>query len=183
MTEQTTPATAAAPPPDEHQRLEADSYADSRSRVARIMATSAGRNMGLVVALGVMCAIGVMTAGDRFADIDNVVTILRLSAVPGIIATSRVMALTTDARGTLWVCTALKGVMSWDGQALSRFENETDISGKACQSIFTDSQGRIWIGLTSGGTAVFVAAMSPCVTTSDGLMNTSSLATSLPPLW
>jgi ribose transport system permease protein len=86
MTEQTTPATAAAPPPDEHQRLEAESVADTRSRAARIMASPAGRNLGLVVALGVMCVIGVITAGDLFTDIDNVVTILRSSAVPGIIA-------------------------------------------------------------------------------------------------
>jgi ribose transport system permease protein len=85
MSDPTTPATTAAPPPDEHQRVEAAGSA-GRSGFAQVMASPAGRNLGLVVALIVLCLVGVGTAGDRFADVDNVVTILRLSAVIGIIS-------------------------------------------------------------------------------------------------
>ena len=65
------------------------------------------------------------------------------------------MALTTDAQDTLWLCTALKGVMTWDGKNVSRFDKETDLANKACQSIFTDSQGRVWLGLLTAGAAVY----------------------------
>ena len=75
--------------------------------------------------------------------------------IPSVIATSRVMSLTTDAHGTLWFCTAIKGVMAWDGTTVSRFEGKTDIAGKGCQSIYTDNGGRVWIGLTSAGAAVW----------------------------
>jgi len=87
MSDQTPgPATTpAAPPPDEHQRVEAAGAAEG-SGFARVMASPAGRNLGLVLALAVLCGVGVGTAGDRFADVDNVVTILRLSAVLGIVS-------------------------------------------------------------------------------------------------
>ena len=43
------------------------------------MAGPVGRNLGLVIALVLLCIVGVITAGDRFANIDNVLTILRLA--------------------------------------------------------------------------------------------------------
>ena len=56
---------------------------------------------------------------------------------------------------TLWLCSALKGVMAWDGKARSsRFEEQADVCNRPCQSIFTDSRGRVWIGLPAGGVAV-----------------------------
>jgi len=97
-------------------------------------------------------------------------------AVPNAIATSRVMALTTDAQQGIWFCTALKGVMQWDGRALSRFEGQTDIVGRACQSIYTDSQGRIWIGLTSSGATVYENGKFRSFTTRDGLASGTILA-------
>jgi ribose transport system permease protein len=42
--------------------------------------------MGLVIALVLLCIAGVVTAGDRFADIDNVLTILRLASVIGVVS-------------------------------------------------------------------------------------------------
>ena len=44
------------------------------------------RNLGLVIALVLLCVIGVVTAGDRFASIDNTITILRLAAVIGVVS-------------------------------------------------------------------------------------------------
>ena len=50
--------------------------------------SSAGlvRNLGLVIALLLLCIVGVATAGDRFASIDNLMTILRLAAVIGVVS-------------------------------------------------------------------------------------------------
>jgi ribose transport system permease protein len=50
------------------------------------MAGPLGRNLGLVVALVILCAVGIATAGDRFADVDNVLTILRLASVIGVVS-------------------------------------------------------------------------------------------------
>ena len=90
-------------------------------------------------------------------------------AVPDVVRTSRIMALTTDAQDTMWLCTALKGVMSWDGKALSRFDGQTDVAGLACQSILADSQGRIWIGLLTGGAALYNKGTFERFTERDGL--------------
>jgi ribose transport system permease protein len=45
-----------------------------------------GRNLGLIIALVILCIVGVATAGDRFADIDNVLTILRAASVIGVVS-------------------------------------------------------------------------------------------------
>jgi ribose transport system permease protein len=45
-----------------------------------------GRNLGLVVALAVLCIVGTATAPDRFLAVDNVLTILRLAAVIGVVS-------------------------------------------------------------------------------------------------
>jgi ribose transport system permease protein len=50
------------------------------------MSGPVGRNLGLVVALAILCAVGLYTAGDRFGDVDNVLTILRLAAVIGVVS-------------------------------------------------------------------------------------------------
>ncbi|MGY1809012.1 ABC transporter permease [Blastococcus sp. SYSU D00669] len=56
------------------------------SRGPGLMAGPFGRLLGLVVALVILCVVGVITAGDRFADVDNVLTILRLAAVIGVVS-------------------------------------------------------------------------------------------------
>lgn len=51
-----------------------------------IMSGPVGRNMGLVIALAILCAVGVISAGDRFLDADNAITILRSAAVIGVVS-------------------------------------------------------------------------------------------------
>jgi ribose transport system permease protein len=53
-----------------------------------------GRNLGLVVALLVLCLAGVITAGERFADPNNVLTILRLAAVIGVVSVGMTFVIT-----------------------------------------------------------------------------------------
>jgi ligand-binding sensor domain-containing protein len=97
-------------------------------------------------------------------------------AVPDVVRTSRVMALTTDFDGTLWLCTSLRGVMAWDGKSLVRFQGQTDIADRACQSIYTDSLGRVWIGLLSGGVAVYDKGVSRSYGANEGLARGTVLA-------
>ncbi|HJU97706.1 MAG TPA: ABC transporter permease [Jiangellaceae bacterium] len=88
MSEQTTPQAAATPPPDEHRRVEkaAEETARPASTFSRVMGSSVGRNLGLVIALIILIVVGVITAGDRFASADNMLTILRLASVIGVVS-------------------------------------------------------------------------------------------------
>jgi ribose transport system permease protein len=63
-----------------------DGAASGRGGGGGFMSGPVGRNLGLVVALVILCIVGVVTAGDRFADIDNVLTILRLASVIGVVS-------------------------------------------------------------------------------------------------
>lgn len=60
--------------------------ADTKTRPNLIGSLGLARNLGLVIALVVLCVVGIATAGDRFASTDNMVTILRLAAVLGVVA-------------------------------------------------------------------------------------------------
>lgn len=53
------------------------------------------RNLGLVIALILLCVVGVITAGERFASTDNLITILRLAAVTGVIAVGMTFVITS----------------------------------------------------------------------------------------
>jgi signal transduction histidine kinase/ligand-binding sensor domain-containing protein len=97
-------------------------------------------------------------------------------AVPEVVRTSRVMAITTDFDDTLWLCTALKGVMAWDGKEVTRFEGKVDFGDRACQSIYTDRQGRVWVGLLSGGAAVHDRGVFRTFGVNEGLARGTVLA-------
>lgn len=56
------------------------------SPVRALLASSAGRNAGLVIALLLICLVGALTAGDRFTSTDNALTILRLAAGVGVVS-------------------------------------------------------------------------------------------------
>src|SRR6185312_11106749 len=74
-TSATTGGTAATAPPERNG-----------SGRAGLMSGPFVRLLGLIVALVILCLVGVITAGDRFADIDNVLTILRLASVIGVVS-------------------------------------------------------------------------------------------------
>jgi ribose transport system permease protein len=95
MSEQKTPAPA-APPPDEQGRVEAAAVeaADTGSTFARVMDSSIGRNLGLVIALLILIVVGIVTAGDRFASVDNMLTILRLASVIGVVSIGMTFVIT-----------------------------------------------------------------------------------------
>lgn len=62
--------------------------------VASVLRTGMGRNVGLVVALVLLCIVGVITAGDTFATSANLLTILRLAAVVGVVSIGMTFVIT-----------------------------------------------------------------------------------------
>jgi ribose transport system permease protein len=98
---QTTAATdlpAEAPPPDEHRRVESaaehSAGADGESTFARVMSSSFGRNLGLVIALLILVVVGIATGGERFASVDNTLTILRLASIIGVVSIGMTFVIT-----------------------------------------------------------------------------------------
>jgi ribose transport system permease protein len=53
------------------------------------------RNLGLVVALALICVAGFVTGGERFGSIENVLTILRLASVWGVLAIGMTFVITS----------------------------------------------------------------------------------------
>jgi ribose transport system permease protein len=58
----------------------------NRSFGRNLLSGSVGRNLGLVIALAALVAVGAITAGDRFTNIDNFLTIARLASIIGVIS-------------------------------------------------------------------------------------------------
>ena len=66
----------------------------SRRGASVLLGSATGRNTGLVVALVLLCLAGVVTAGDRFANADNLLTILRLASVIGVVSVGMTFVIT-----------------------------------------------------------------------------------------
>ncbi|MBO9553874.1 MAG: ABC transporter permease [Cellulomonas sp.] len=83
----------AAVPADESARIEKASRSTTTTRKGFLHGAT-GRNLGLVIALVALCIFGVITAGERFASIDNVLTILRLASVIGVLSIGMTFVIT-----------------------------------------------------------------------------------------
>lgn len=62
--------------------------------VTTLFSGPAGRNLGLVIALALLCVVGLVTAGDRFVSFDNMMTILRLASVIGVVSVGMTFVIT-----------------------------------------------------------------------------------------
>lgn len=126
MSDKGLPAQTDVPPPDEQRRVEAAAAhaGERRGTFARIMSSSAGRNLGLVIALLILCAIGLITAGDRFASVSNMLTILRLASVIGVVSIGMTFVITSGgidlsvgaivALSSVWATTVATQTMAAD---------------------------------------------------------------------
>lgn len=74
--------------------LSGDGRRGRGSFAAVLTGSSVGRSLGLVVALVVLCIIGVATAGQQFTSVDNGLTILRLAAVIGVVSVGMTFVIT-----------------------------------------------------------------------------------------
>ncbi|MFD7509736.1 ABC transporter permease [Streptomyces sp. NPDC059853] len=73
---------------------EAPPSGSGRNRIGALLSSPAGRNLGLVVALLVLCVIGLATVGDRFGSFDNMMTILRAASIIGVISVGMTFVIT-----------------------------------------------------------------------------------------
>jgi signal transduction histidine kinase/ligand-binding sensor domain-containing protein len=80
---------------------------------------------------------------------------------------SGVNGLTTTA-DALWLCTASRGVLSWDGNTLTPYRQPGE-SGGQCSSILADRHERVWAGFSSGGVALHEHGRVRTLTERDGL--------------
>ena len=64
------------------------------SPIRRFLGGGVGRNLGLVIALLLLIAVGAITSGERFLDVDNALTILRLATVIGVISLGMTFVIT-----------------------------------------------------------------------------------------
>ena len=85
-------ASSAALPPTNADLVPDDGTGRSSGRSLRI--SGMARNLGLVVALAVLCVAGFATAGDRFLSTSNIATILALAATTGILAVGMTFVIT-----------------------------------------------------------------------------------------
>jgi ribose transport system permease protein len=69
-------------------------HTSSESTLVRVLASPAGRNAGLVIALVILIIVGIATAGDRFASTNNLLTILRLASVIGVVSIGMTFVIT-----------------------------------------------------------------------------------------
>ncbi|CAN5402644.1 ABC transporter permease [soil metagenome] len=74
------PVAPVAPPEATHDTK------DERNWFARFLGSGAGRKLGLIIALLVLFAIGAFTAGDRFTNFENVLTIIRFASIIGVLS-------------------------------------------------------------------------------------------------
>lgn len=90
----TRPDTTPETRPDTTASTQATVTPPAAQRSPNLLTSGIGRNLGLVVALVVLCIVGVITAGDTFATGANVLTILRLAAVIGVVSVGMTFVIT-----------------------------------------------------------------------------------------
>jgi len=94
-----------------------------------------------------------LSTPDRFGRFED--GVFSPVTVPGEFYPRRILAMTTDQTGALWLCSALDGPVRWDGTRLERFEGHPAVFEQRCNSIYADGRGRVWIGFLAGGVAVY----------------------------
>jgi len=60
----------------------------------RLLSGAAGRNLGLIIALLVLVAVGWITAGQTFMNVDNMLTIIRYASITGVISIGMTFVIT-----------------------------------------------------------------------------------------
>jgi ribose transport system permease protein len=85
---------AGGPGSKESTRVEKQDEA-SGTRRGGLLSGSVGRNLGLVVALVALGVVGYLTAGPRFASVDNLMVILSLASVIGVVSIGMTFVITS----------------------------------------------------------------------------------------
>jgi ribose transport system permease protein len=67
---------------------------EKTSAMRRFLGGGVGRNLGLVIALLLVVVVGAITAGDRFTNFENFVTIVRFASIIGVISVGMTFVIT-----------------------------------------------------------------------------------------
>jgi ribose transport system permease protein len=59
---------------------------ENRSILSRVLSGPIGRNLGLIIALVALYAVGAITAGERFTNVENVLGIVRYASITGVLS-------------------------------------------------------------------------------------------------
>ncbi|WP_245636052.1 ABC transporter permease [Herbiconiux solani] len=94
-------------PPEEHRQ----------NPLSRILGGSAGRSIGLIIALVALFLVGTITAGDRFANVENVLTIVRFASITGVISIGMTFVITAGgidlSVGSVMGLATVVATLSW----------------------------------------------------------------------
>ncbi|VXC12317.1 ABC transporter permease [Nocardioides sp. AX2bis] len=88
------PATAVPVSPTDPTTGTAGGERPARGRLGGLSGSGLVRNLGLVLALVILCVVGLVTTGERFGSTANLLTILRLAAVTGVISIGMTFVIT-----------------------------------------------------------------------------------------
>jgi ligand-binding sensor domain-containing protein/signal transduction histidine kinase len=81
----------------------------------------------------------------------------------------RIVAITTDARGALWMCDLDRGLFRWKSGHLTTFPAVPELGGKPPVFVYADRSGRVWIGLPTRGLALYQQGHFRFYSEKDGL--------------
>ena len=92
-----------------------------------------------------------------------------LLPMPGWVRWERITSMTTTSSGDLWICSLDQGLMRWRGGQLVPFGDGAELATKSCTVAFTDRRGRVWVGFSAGGVALYDQGVVRAYGRSDGL--------------
>ena len=81
---------------------------------------------------------------------------------------TKLIAMTTDAAGDLWLCTSNQGLMRRSGNSVTHVET-AEIGRAPCRYVLADRRGRIWSGFADGSLAVLDHGALRVYRSTDGL--------------
>ncbi|PJJ55664.1 ABC transporter permease [Compostimonas suwonensis] len=91
--------------------------ADKRNVLNRVLGGSAAQSIGLIIALVVLFIVGTITAGDRFANFDNILTIIRFASITGVISIGMTFVITAGgidlSVGSVMGLATVAATLSW----------------------------------------------------------------------
>jgi signal transduction histidine kinase/ligand-binding sensor domain-containing protein len=89
--------------------------------------------------------------------------------LPPAVRLEGISSVTTDARGGLWFCARRAGLFRVQNGEVNRFESVREVAQRPCSYIYTDRQGQVWIGFSTGGVAVHDGGRFVAYAEKDGL--------------
>jgi ribose transport system permease protein len=152
------------PPADERARVEtaAIETEEHGSALGRLLSSSAGRNLGLVLALVVLCIVGAATAGSRFASDANILTILRLASVIGVVSVGMTFVIVGGGIDlSVGAIVALSSVWCTTVATQEMAENSTFLIMAGCAVLVGTACGLVnGLLVAYGGVVPFIATLA-----------------------